>query len=79
MKAWLTSLAAGLALLLVLPAAARGAEREIAGVRFPTEKVVAGKTLHLNGVALRRAFIFIKVFAGAFYLEHPTHKAAEAI
>ncbi len=79
MKSRLMAMTAALALLLILPPAARSAEREIAGVRFPTEKVVAGKTLKLNGVALRKAFIFVKVFAGAFYLEHPTHKAAEAI
>lgn len=79
MKSWFTGMAAGMVLLLVLPAAARSGEREIAGVRFPTEKVVAGKTLKLNGVALRRAYIFVKVFAGAFYLEHPTHDAATAI
>ncbi len=79
MKSWINPTAAALALLLVLPAAARGGERQIAGVRFPTEKVVAGKTVHLNGVALRKAYIFVKVFAGAFYLEHPTHNAREAI
>ncbi len=79
MKSWITPTAAALTLLLVLPAAARGGERGIAGVRFPTEKVVAGKTVHLNGVALRKAYIFVKVFAGAFYLEHPTHNAPEAI
>ncbi len=79
MKSWINPTATALALLLVLPAAARGGERQIAGVRFPTEKVVAGKTVHLNGVALRKAYIFVKVFAGAFYLEHPTHNAREAI
>ncbi len=79
MKSWITLPATALVLMLILPAAARGGERQIAGVRFPTEKEVAGKTLHLNGVALRKAFIFIKVFAGAFYLEHPTHDADEAI
>jgi hypothetical protein len=40
---------------------------------------VAGKTLKLNGVAVRKALIFIKVFAGGFYLENPTTDAAEAI
>lgn len=79
MKKWIMGIAAGMVFLLVLPAFARGGEKEIAGVRFPTEKVVAGKTLKLNGVALRRAYIFVKVFAGAFYLEHPTRDATEAI
>jgi hypothetical protein len=53
-------------------------DMEIAGVTFPGEKVVDGKTLHLNGVALKTKF-FIKVFAGGFYLENPTKDAAEAI
>ena len=53
-------------------------DMEIADVIFPGEKVVAGKTLTLNGVALKTKF-FIKVFAGGFYLENPTKSAAEAI
>ena len=53
-------------------------DMEIAGVTFPGEKVVDGKTLTLNGVALKTKF-FIKVFAGGFYLETPTHDATEAI
>jgi len=47
-------------------------DQKIAGVTFPGEKVVAGKTLKLNGVALRKKFGFIKVFAGGFYLENPS-------
>ncbi len=54
-------------------------DMEIAGVTFPGTRIVAGKTLTLNGVALRKALIFIKVFAGGFYLEHPTGDAKEAI
>ena len=54
-------------------------DMEAAGVKFPGEKVIAGKTLKLNGVAVRKALIFIKVFAGGFYLENPTHDAREAI
>jgi len=52
---------------------------ELQGVIFPEEKVVAGKTLTLNGVALRKALGFIKVFAGGFYLENPTSDADLAI
>ncbi len=54
------------------------ADREIADVNFPGEKTIAGKTLKLNGVALRKKF-FIKVYAGGFYLENPTSDAEEAI
>ena len=59
--------------------AAAAADMEIAGVTFPAEKTIAGKTLKLNGVAVRKALIFIKVFAGGFYLENPTSDPAEAI
>lgn len=51
---------------------------EIADVTFPGQKVVDGKTLQLNGVALKTKF-FIKVFAGGLYLENPTKDATEAI
>ena len=52
---------------------------EVVGVKFPKEKVVEGKTLTLNGVAVRKALGFIKVYAVGFYLEKPTGDAAEAI
>lgn len=57
---------------------ASAGDMKIADVNFPGEKVVDGKTLQLNGVALKTKF-FIKVFAGGFYLENPTKEAAEAI
>ena len=53
-------------------------DMEIADVKFPGETEIAGKTLKLNGVALKTKF-FIKVFAGGFYLENPTQDATEAI
>lgn len=52
---------------------------ELQGVSFPEEKVIAGKTLTLNGVALRKALGIIKVFAGGFYLETPTTDSTDAI
>ena len=64
---------------LFIGGAAQAADREIAGVAFPEQKTIAGKTLKLNGVAVRKALIFIKVFAGGFYLENPTSDAEEAI
>jgi hypothetical protein len=54
-------------------------DKEILGVTFPGEKVVAGKTLTLNGVAYRKALGFIKVFVTGLYLEQPTQKADEVI
>ena len=38
-----------------------------------------GKTLKLNGLACRKALLVVKVYAGGFYLEHPTQNAQEAI
>jgi hypothetical protein len=69
-------LAAGLIMLIL--SVGWAADREIAGVGFPEEKMIDGKTLKLNGVALRTKF-FIKVYAGGFYLENPTSDAEEAI
>ncbi len=45
---------------------------EILGVNYPTETVVAGKTLTLNGVAYLKKLGFVKVYTVGLYLEHPT-------
>ena len=69
-----------IAMVLVLSAGTVWAEeRELAGVRFPMEKVVNGHALKLNGVALRKAMVVVKVFAGGLYLEQPTQDAESAI
>lgn len=65
-------------LLLLGGGMALAGDMEIADVKFAGEKVVDGKTLQLNGVALKEKF-FIDVFAGGFYLENPTKDATEAI
>ncbi len=57
-----------------LPAAAK----ELAGVNMPDTLSVAGKTLRLNGVGLRKKAIF-KVYVGGLYLEAPTKSAAAAL
>lgn len=54
-------------------------DKDIAGVKFTGEKIISGHTLKLNGVALRKALMVVKVFAGGFYLEKPTRDAQEAI
>ena len=63
--------------LMAAPVLAGG--KKIAGVSFPGEKTVAGKTLVLNGVALLKKLGFVKVYAGGFYLEKATSSAEEAI
>jgi len=64
--------------LTVSPLPAAG-DVEIAGVTFPAQKVVEGKTLTLNGVALRKAMGFVKVYVAALYLEAPTSDANDII
>lgn len=54
-------------------------DKEILGVKFPGETMVAGKKLYLNGVAYRKAFGIIKVYAAGLYLEKPTKNAEEVI
>ncbi len=54
-------------------------DMEILGVTFPGEKVIAGKTLKLNGVAYRKALGIVKVFVCGLYLEKNTNDAKEVI
>ena len=67
------------ALLICTASIVLADDTEIAGVKFPQEKTVAGKMLSLNGVAVRKALVVVKVFAGGFYLERSTQDAQEAI
>lgn len=52
---------------------------EILGVKFPTEKTIAGKTLKLNGVSYLKKLGFVKVYAVGLYLENPTQDPQEVI
>jgi hypothetical protein len=45
---------------------------EILGVKFPTEKVIEGKTLKLNGVSSVKRFGAVKILAVGLYLEKPS-------
>ena len=66
--------------LSIIPATASQAEDvEVLGVKFPSEKIVAGKQLTLNGVAYRKAFGFVKVYVVGLYLENPTKDPEEVI
>lgn len=64
---------------MIFAGAGYSGEVEIVGVKFPTEKVMAGKTLRLNGVSYLKKFGFIKVYAVGLYLEKPTHDPIEVI
>jgi hypothetical protein len=54
-------------------------EVEILGVKFPTEKVIDGKTLKLNGVSYLKKLGFVKVYAVGLYLEQTTTNPDEII
>ena len=63
--------AAAIGMVLAGPAEAK----ELAGVNLPDTATVAGKTLKLNGMGLRKKAIF-KVYVGGLYLEAPSKDAA---
>jgi len=66
-----------LALLLVVSSGAPAAE--IQGVTFPDTASVAGATLQLNGVGVRTAYVFVKVYVAALYLPKKTSDAKAVI
>lgn len=45
---------------------------DVLGVKFPTETVIEGKRLKLNGVSYLKKFGMVKVYAVGLYLENPT-------
>lgn len=65
-------------LALALSVAAPAIAGEVAGVKMPDSTTVEGKTLHLNGVGLRKKLMF-KVYVAGLYLETPTKDAAAVI
>ncbi len=72
MKRCLTSSILAVFFAGVVAVIAQAEEVEIIGVKFPTEKVVAGKTLKLNGVSYLKKMGFVKVYAVGLYLENPS-------
>ncbi len=64
-----------LAVVLAAPVLMAG---ELAGVTMPDQVTVAGKTLQLNGMGIRKK-LWIKVYVGGLYLEKKTHSAEEAL
>lgn len=67
------------AMVLCLAPTVFSAEKEILGVKFPTQKIINDTQVTLNGLAYRKALRVVNVFAGGFYLENPTSNAQEAI
>jgi hypothetical protein len=56
-------------------AATPAVAKELAGATMPDTLTVAGKTLKLNGMGLRKKAVF-KVYVGGLYLEAPNANAA---
>ncbi len=71
MKQW-TVVFAAICLLAWTNATWASDDVEVLGVKFPAEKIVAGKVLKLNGVASRKAMGFVKVYVVGLYLENTT-------
>lgn len=71
-----TRRALALSAVFALALSAVSAEaRELAGASMPDTLTVAGKTLKLNGMGLRKKAVF-KVYVGGLYLEAPSSDAA---
>lgn len=66
-----------IALTLTLAAVTAGA-KEVAGVKLPDTVAVNGKNLVLNGAGIRKK-LFIKVYAGALYLQAKNGNPASII
>lgn len=65
-----------LAVLLGVNAAAAA---ELDGVEIPDSAEVGGQSIPLNGVGLRKAFVFAKVYVAGLYLQTKTQDPAKAI
>jgi hypothetical protein len=67
-----------LALAGALLGAAPARAMTVQGVTFPDTSSVGGKPVTLNGMGVRVAYIFVKVYVGGLYLATPTHDATAA-
>lgn len=53
--------------------------KTVQGVTFPDTATVGGQSVTLNGMGVRVAYIFVKVYVAGLYLATPTHDASAAI
>ncbi len=63
---------------LVLNLAAPVFAAEVAGVKMADTETLDGKTLKLNGMGLRKKFLF-KVYVAGLYVENPSRDAATLV
>ncbi|HZR83554.1 MAG TPA: chalcone isomerase family protein [Candidatus Binatia bacterium] len=50
----------------------------VQGVTFPDTSTVGGKPVKLNGMGVRIAYVFVKVYVAGLYLTTPTHDGKAA-
>src|SRR5437899_12775186 len=67
------------ALAAVLAAAVPAHAGTLQGVTFPDTASVGGKPVKLNGMGVRVAYIFVKVYVAGLFLEQTTSDAQTAI
>lgn len=68
-----------LGVAFVMGAGGEAAAAELEGIRFPDTATVDGTTVQLNGLGVRKAYVFVKVYVGALYLQTKTQDASAAI
>jgi hypothetical protein len=67
------------ALAAVLATSAASSAMTVQGVTFPDTATVGGKTVKLNGMGVRVAYVFVKVYVAGLYLEQTTKDAQAAV
>jgi hypothetical protein len=79
-QALLAWIRGGCAVILSTVLSVPGAQaRQVYGVTMPETVDVSGKTLHLNGMGVRREALFFKAYVIGIYLEKPTRQGRLAI
>lgn len=69
----------GVALAALLVAAPSAHAGTVQGVTFPDSATVGGKPVVLNGMGVRVAYVFVKVYVAGLYLTTKTTDASTAI
>jgi hypothetical protein len=78
MRARMRAAAAALCAATVLATPALGSAMTLQGVTFPDTATVAGKPVTLNGMGVRIAYVFVKVYVAGLYLTTPTKNGTAA-
>jgi hypothetical protein len=71
-----------LAIFLLFAAALLASAADLEGVTMPDDVAAGGKTLHLNGLGLRKSKVLgvgVKVYVAGLYVEKASHDAASIV